>query len=527
VPTKTPSPPPPTGRYRWRILALLFFATTINYMDRSVLGVLAPTLQYKVFHWSDQDYATVNIAFKAAYAIGLVSMGALIDRLGTRIGYTLAISVWSLFGMLHALVRPAFSLLGFSIARFGLGLGEAGNFPAAIKTTAEWFPRQERAFATGIFNAGTNVVAILSPLLIPLFVQPDGAHWQYAFLITGAFSLVWIFVWLKTYQPPGLTPGLSAAELAYIQNDSPPATAGVRIAWRRVLPLRQTWAFALAKVTDAVWWFYLFWGGKYLYDRFGLDLKSLALPLILIYVVSDAGSIAGGYLSSALIRHGWPVNRARKTALLASALCVLPIVFVTRIATSFNADEAFYGRLQSARVAAPRGAAGAVPREAVPPGVLAALRALAGRSFGSAREFTAAASSVLGAAEEGRLEPALVESARSDRRYWLAVLLIALAAAGHQGWSANLFTVVSDVFPKAATASVIGIGGTVGAVAGLLADWSLGRVLTSSGPSGYLFAFLISGSLYLLALAVLQLLMPDMTPLDENLRPTHVHPHES
>jgi ACS family hexuronate transporter-like MFS transporter len=503
---------PPPGRYRWRILALLFFATTINYMDRSVLGVLAPTLQYRVFHWSDQDYATINIAFKAAYAIGLITMGALIDRIGTRAGYALSIAVWSVFGMAHALVRPAFSLLGFSVARFGLGLGESGNFPAAIKTAGEWFPRRERAFATGIFNAGANLGAILAPLLIPLFVLPDGTHWQFAFLITGAFSVCWVICWLRIYRPPEREPRLSAQELAYIRSDSPPTNSAARIPWHKVLPLRETWAFSLAKITDGVWWFYLFWGGKFLYDRFGLDIKGLALPLIIIYVVSDIGSVAGGWLSSSLIRRGWTVNRARKTAMLASALCVLPVALVTLVPTRFNVDDGFVGRLSAAAPSAP-------------PSAQAGLRGLSGQSYASAKEFTAAAAAVLGRDEERRLENALIQSARTDDFYWIAVILIAVAAAGHQGWSANLFTLVSDVFPKAATASVIGIGGMFGAVAGLAGDWCLGRVLSSSGPAGYLFAFLIAGSAYLFFLGVVQLLMPRMTPLDENLE--HVISHES
>ncbi len=528
-----PRPPaaPPIGRYRWRILALLFFATTINYVDRSVLGVLAPTLQYKVFHWSDQDYATINIAFKSAYAIGLVSMGALIDRIGARAGYTLSIAIWSVFGMMHALVRPAFSLVGFCVARFGLGLGESGNFPAAIKTVAEWFPLRERAFATGIMNAGTNVGAVLAPLMIPLFVLPDGTHWQYAFLATGVFSAAWIVLWLGTYKAPGIHARVNAAELDYIHSDSPPAKPGAKIPLRRLLRVRETWAFTLAKITDAAWWFYLFWGGKYLFDRFGLDIKGLALPLIIIYVVADAGSVAGGWLSSSLIKHGWSVNRARKTALLVSAFCVLPVVLVTRITTRFNADAAFYARLETARFTEQREVSvDGHPRvermsEPIPAGPKAALRALSGQSFGSAKQFAAAAAAAITPAVESRLEGPLIESARSDQYYWFAVILMAFAAAGHQAWSANLFTVVSDVFPKAATASVIGFGGMFGAVAGLASDWCLGRVLSASGPDGYMIAFLLAGSLYLFFFGVLQILMPRMTPLDENLQHrTQAHP---
>jgi MFS transporter, ACS family, hexuronate transporter len=505
-----PSGARPAGAYRWRILALLFAATTINYMDRSVLGVLAPTLQYKVFHWSDRDYAAINISFKAAYAIGLVSMGAVVDKIGSRAGYALSIATWSFFGMAHALVRPAFSLVGFCVARFGLGLGESGNFPSAIKTTAEWFPRRERAFATGVFNAGANIGAILAPLLIPLFVQPDGTHWQFAFLTTGFLSVIWIVLWLRTYQPPGSHTKVTAAELEYIHSDSPP-TSGARIPWRKVLAVRETWAFAFGKITDAAWWFYLFWGGKYLYDRFGLDIKGLAMPLIIIYVVSDVGSVMGGWLSSALIKKGWPVPKARKTTLLLCALMVMPVVLVTRISTRFDADDGFYARLQSAHLASGEG---------VPADVQASLHGIAGQSFGSAKEFTAAADSAHPGSDAARFESLLVRSARTDSFYWFAVGLIALAAAGHQAWSANLYTLVSDVFPKAATASVIGFGGMFGAVAGLVADWSLGRVLSSSGPAGYMFAFLLAGSVYLVCLGIIQIMMPRMIPLDDNLQPT-------
>ena len=335
------------GRYRWTICALLFLATTINYMDRSILGVLGPTLQYKVFNWTDQDYATINIAFKVAYAIGMLCMGAIIDRLGTKIGYTLSIAIWSVFGMLHAAVRPAFSLLGFSLARFGLGLGESGNFPAAIKTVGEWFPKKERAFATGIFNAGSNVGAILAPLVIPLIVSPDGTHWQYAFLTTGVFSALWVVAWLKFYGRPETHPRLSSAELAHINSDSVAETSRERVPWLKVLPLRETWAFSAAKITDAAWWFYLFWGGKFLYDRFGLNIKSVALPLITIYVLADGGSIAGGWLSSYFIKKGWPVNRARKTTLLICALCIMPVMFVTQVGTRFRVDQPFFDRLQA------------------------------------------------------------------------------------------------------------------------------------------------------------------------------------
>jgi ACS family hexuronate transporter-like MFS transporter len=512
------------GRYRWTICALLFLATTINYMDRSILGVLGPTLQYKVFNWTDQDYATINIAFKVAYAIGMLCMGAIIDRLGTKIGYTLSIAIWSVFGMLHAAVRPAFSLLGFSLARFGLGLGESGNFPAAIKTIGEWFPKKERAFATGIFNAGSNVGAILAPLLIPLIVSPDGTHWQYAFLTTGLFSALWLVAWLKFYGRPETHPRLSSAELAHINSDSVAETSSERVPWLRVLPLRETWAFSAAKITDAAWWFYLFWGGKFLYDRFGLNIKSVALPLITIYVIADGGSIAGGWLSSYFIKKGWPVNRARKTTLLICALSIMPVMFVTQVGTRFRVDQPFFDRLQASTYAREEvvtvggKATVTIVEEPVPVEVHNALRALSGNDYGSAKEFVTAIGGVLTPEQAKPMESVLIQCARSDQFYWIAVLLIALAAGAHQAWSANIFTLVSDVFPKKATASVTGIGGMVGAVAGILADYQLGQVLSSSGPAGYFFAFMLAGSAYLVLLGVAHLLMPKMTPLDENLR---------
>jgi ACS family hexuronate transporter-like MFS transporter len=523
--TIAPPSASPIGRYRWRILAMLFLATTINYMDRSVLGVLGPTLQYKVFHWTDQDYATINIAFKIAYAIGMLAMGAIIDRFGTKIGYTLAIGIWSVFGMLHAAVRPAFSLIGFSLARFGLGLGESGNFPAAIKTVAEWFPKRERAFATGIFNAGSNVGAILAPIVIPMIVWPDGTNWQIAFLITGGFSAVWVIIWLKIYRRPEIHPSVTPAELAYIESDSRSETATEKLPWSKVLPLRETWAFAFAKITDAAWWFYLFWGGKFLYDRFGLDIKSLALPLIIIYVVADFGSVAGGWLSSFFIKRGWTVNRSRKITMLICALCIMPVVFVTQIPTTFNANAKFFENLKTATYTAEQDVTvnGRLKKEkiteTVAPEIQAKLHALSGQGFRAARDFTTAAGGVITPELASRTEDALLVSARSDAYYWVAVWLIALAAAGHQAWSANLFTLVSDVFPKKATASVVGIGGMVGAIAGLVADWTLGQVLSASGPSGYFIAFFFAGSCYLILLGVVHVLMPRMTPLDENLKP--------
>ncbi|WP_166964204.1 MFS transporter [Yeosuana marina] len=421
------------GNYRYRILALLMFATTINYFDRSIIGVLAPTLE-KLFGWTNSDYSYIMISFKVAYALGMLSMGGLIDRLGTKKGYILSIGLWSFFGMLHALVRPGWSIIGFAAARFGLGFGESGNFPAAIKTTAEWFPKKDRAFATGLFNAATSVGAIAAPFVVGWIVHEDGKNWQIPFLITGALSAFWVFLWFRMYKKPEVHPKVTKEELAYINSDSEVENED-KLPWKAVAAKRQTWAFALAKVTDAVWWFYLFWGAKFLADTFGVNIHNIALPFFVIYIMADGGSILGGYLSGVFIKKGWTINKARKITLLICALIILPVAFV----------------------------------------------------------------------------------AITDNE-WLAVFLIGLGAAGHQAWSANIFTLASDVFPKKATASVVGIGGMVGAVAGIVADALLGSVLDTAGNTGYFWAFLVAGSCYLIILGLVHLLMPKMTPLDENLK---------
>lgn len=422
----------PVGKYRFRILALLFFATSINYFDRSIIGVMAPTLQ-EMFNWTNKDYASIMVSFKIAYALGLLSMGGVIDRIGTKKGYMISIGIWSVFGMLHAVVRPAFSLIGFIMARFGLGFGESGNFPAAIKAVAEWFPKKERAFATGIFNAATSVGAIAAPFVVGAIVHLDGKNWQYPFLITGALSAIWVLLWIKTYKKPEDHPKVSKEELEYIVSDSVIENVE-KLPWKSVLPKKETWAFSLAKMTDAVWWFYLFWGAKFLATKFGVNLTDIALPFFVIYIMADGGSILGGYLSGAFINTGWSVNKARKITLLICALIILPVSFV----------------------------------------------------------------------------------AITDSK-WLAIFLIGMGTAGHQAWSANLFTLVSDVFPKKATASVVGIGGMIGAIAGMLGDIMLGSVLDTAGNSGYFWAFLIAGSLYLVVLGLVHIIMPKMTPLDENL----------
>jgi MFS transporter, ACS family, hexuronate transporter len=411
---------PPKGRYRWVICALLFFATTINYVDRGVLGVLAPSLQ-KEIGWTDTQYGDINAAFSLAYAIGFLVLGRFIDRVGTRAGYAIALVAWSLAAAGHALARSAF---GFGVARFFLGLGEAGNFPAAVKTTAEWFPRRERALATGVFNAGSNVGAVLAPLLVPALALRFG--WRSAFVFTGLIGLLWVAFWLPLYRRPERHPRVSPEELAWIQDEGPEPSEA--IPWLALLPHRQTWAVAAGKfLTDPVWWFYLFWSAKFLSDRFGVDLKTIGPPLITIYLLADVGSVAGGWLSSWLLQRGWTVNAARKTAMSACALCVVPV------------------------------AAAPVVSE-----------------------------------------------------MWVAVLLIGVAAAAHQGFSANLYTFASDMFPRRAVGSVIGIGGTAGAVGGILMQAASGRIKDLTGS--YLTMFVIAGSVYLLSMLVIHGLAPRLAP---------------
>jgi ACS family hexuronate transporter-like MFS transporter len=401
-----------TSGYRWRICALLFFATTINYVDRQVLGVLAPYLQ-SIIGWNEIQYGYIVTSFQAAYAIGLLVAGGVIDRLGTRIGYAISIAIWSLAAMSHALVQ---TVIGFAIARFALGLGEAGNFPAAIKTVAEWFPRKERALATGIFNSGSNVGAIVAPLAVPWITLRLGWHW--AFLFTGFLSAAWLVAWLTIYRR-GLAP---------IQDDE--AESSSRISWAHLIAYRQTWAFLLGKfITDPVLWFMIFWLPKFLNSEYGLTLTDLGPPLVAIYVMADLGSISGGWISSAFLKRGWSANRARKSAMLICACLVVPILFAAKA-----------------------------------------------------------------------------------RNLWVAVGLIGLAAAAHQGWSVNLFTLVSDMFPRRAVGSVVGIGGFGGAVAGMLVATFTGFLLQFTGS--YVPLFVMASSAYLLALLVIHILVPKLEPAD-------------
>jgi ACS family hexuronate transporter-like MFS transporter len=409
------------GRFRWTICALLFFATTINYIDRQVLGILAPDLQ-KSLHISDIAYGDIVAAFQGAYAIGLLLFGGIMDRVGTRKGLAGAVVVWSVAAMGHILAHSA---VGFGAARFALGLGEAGNFPAAIKTVAEWFPKRERALATGIFNAGSNVGAIAAPLMVPWLTLKYG--WPSAFFVTGILGFVWLIFWLAIYRKPEEHPRLSPQERAYIESDAEEATT--KIPWIQLIGLRQTWAFAIGKfLTDPVWWFYLSWLPKFLNKTHGLTLNKLGPPLIVIYVLADFGSIGGGWLSSFLIQRGMSVSQARKTAMLICALLVTPIILVSHISN-----------------------------------------------------------------------------------LWGVVLLIGLAAAAHQGWSANLFTLASDTFPRRAVGSVIGFGGMLGAIGGMFVAVAVG-ILLQKTHGNYVPLFFIAGFAYVFAYLVIYLVNPQMKP---------------
>ena len=408
------------GRFRWVICALLFLGVTKNYMDRQVLGVLKGPLQHEL-GWNDVDYGNLVFAFQTAYALGMIFVGRLIDRMGTRMGYAVAMVFWSLASMAHA---AANSFVTFAVARAALGLGEAGVFPASIKSVAEWFPKKERALATGIFNAGANIGAIITPLMVPWIAAHLG--WRWAFLFTGVLGFVWLALWLILYRRPEEHPRCTAGEREYIQSD-PVAPPG-KISWARLLRYKQTWTFAAGKfMVDPIWWFYLFWIPDYLQREHGLRLTQIGLPILVIYLISDVGSVGGGWLSSGLIRRGFSVNTGRKWAMLACAVCVVPIAVVYRLSG-----------------------------------------------------------------------------------LWPATLLIGLAAAGHQGFSANLFTLTSDLFPSRAVGSVVGIGGMAGAVGGMLIAQIVGHVL--QWTNSYMIPFFIAASAYLIALLIIHLLSPQLEP---------------
>lgn len=406
------------GSYRWVICGLLFAATTINYVDRQMIGVLKPTLQGE-FGWTESDYANIVFWFQAAYAIGYLAFGRLVDGVGARVGYAISFTLWTLAHIAHGLVH---GVTQFALARFALGFGEAGNFPAGLKAVAQWFPQKERAFAVGIFNAGANVGAIITPLLVPAITLAYG--WRAAFIATGVFSFIWLAAWIAMYRRPGEHSRVAAAELAHIQSD--PIDPAGKISWIELLRLRETWAYAGAKfLTDPIWWMFLFWLPDFLDKRHGLDLKSFGPPLVVIYLLADVGSILGGWTSSRMLQRGYTPNRARKLTMLVCALAVTPI---------------FFGQY--------------------------------------------------------------IDS------LWWAVLAIGIATAAHQAFSANLLTLPSDLFPRAAVASVAGIGGTAGAIGGMLMAQYAGYVLDVFGTYTPIFA--VAGSAYCVALLLIHVLSPQL-----------------
>ncbi|WP_263263209.1 MFS transporter [Pseudomonas sp. RIT-PI-S] len=415
------------GKYRWVICALLFIAIGINYIDRQMIGILKPTLAGEL-QWSETDYANIVFWFQCAYAIGFITFGRLIDKVGVRVGYALAFTVWTIASIGHGLIS---SVTQFALARFTLGFGESGSFPASLKAVSEWFPQKERAQATGIFNAGTAMGPIITPLLVPAITLAWG--WRTAFISIGIVSCLWLVVWLLVYRRPHEHPKVSSDELAYIQADNTPVSAKpaapVKISWFKLLGFRETWAYAGGKfLTDPIWWLYLFWLPDFLGKTYGLNLKTFGPPLIAVYLLADLGSVLGGWGSSKQMKGGRSANASRKTTMLVCALAVIPIV-----------------------------------------------------------------------------------SAQFVSNLWLVVGIIGLAAAAHQAWSANLMTLPSDMFPKEAVASVIGIGGMAGAIGGMLMTTYNGYILEVF--KSYQPIFIVAGSAYLVAIVVIHILTPRLKPV--------------
>lgn len=417
----------PKTNFRWIILGLLFIATTILYIDRSALGILAPQLQ-KSIGWTEEQYGIINSVFMIAYALCFILMGRLIDTIGTRKGYLVSIGIWSIATLGHALAR---SWVGFAVARFSLAVGQSGNFPSAIKAVAEWFPKKDRALAVGIFNGGANMGTILSPLIIPALVLSFN-NWRVGFLWTFPISIVWVLLWLKYFRKPEQSPNVSAEELQYINSDSNENENTEKVGWKDILPHRGAWAIAVAKfMADPIWWFYLFWGAKFLNEKFELNLKEIGLPFFTIYLASWGLGIFLGWFSSKLMKSGLSLNKGRKLGLLACALFAVPVALVPH-----------------------------------------------------------------------------------TENMWLAVGLIALAAGGHCGWSANVFSLMSDIFPKKATGTVAGFGGFAGAVGGAIVAFSVGKILQNVGVDGYAIPFAIAGCGYLIALLIVHVLVPRIKTIE-------------
>ena len=412
---------------RWFILVFLFTATTLLYIDRSALGIMAPFLQ-KEIGWNEQQYANINTAFMIGYASCFLLMGFIADKIGSRSGYAISVGIWSIAQVSTA---TASTWIGFALARTGLAVGQSGNFPVANKVIAEWFPKKERALAVGIFNGGSNLGTIISPLVIPLIVLTFDNNWRVAFLWTFPISLIWISLWLVFYKKPENHPILSKADLQYINDDLSPEKPE-RMSWLRILRTKEIWAICIGKFfTDPIWWFYLLWGAKFLNGKFGLNLKEIGLPFFSIYLVSWMGGIFLGWLSSKFLKMGWTINKARKLNFLICALFSVPVMFVPY-----------------------------------------------------------------------------------TDNMWLAVALIAVAAGGHCGWSANIFSLISDIFPRKATASVTGIGGFAGAFGGALIAQLVGQSLQNTGLNGYHLPFIIAASGYLVALLIMHMIIPDIKPLN-------------
>jgi MFS transporter, ACS family, hexuronate transporter len=411
--------------FRWVISALLFYSTTIVYFDRVILGILAPYITEEI-GWSEQEYGYVVFAFQLTYAIGPLFIGYVIDRLGTRWGFSLAVIVWTVASLSHSVAR---SWVGFAIARLGLGIGQSANFPASIKTIAEWFPQKERAYATGVFNGGSNIGQVVAPLLIPVVLYIF-VSWQYVFVVSVFFSATWLALWLIFFKSPNKSRFVNTAERDYIHSDTGDLEK-IKVPWKKLVKYRQTWVVALGKLfADPVWYFYLFWGAKFLNARFGIELKGLALPLVIIYLVAWSGGMAGGAISSYLLKKGKSANFARKITMLGTALLVLPVMLVPFV-------------------------------DSLP----------------------------------------------------VCVALIALAAAAHNSWSANIFTVASDLFPKNVIGSVIGFSTTVSSFAGMGTALLIGYVLNESGPQGYVYPFVIAAFGYLAGLGIIHMISPAFKPV--------------
>jgi len=425
---------PRIGKYRWIILSLVFFATTINYLDRQVISLLKDDYLQPVFGWTESDYGLVVGVFQLSYAVGMLCVGRFVDKIGTKLGYAISLTVWSLAAIGHAFARRT---IDFAVARGLLGVSEAGNFPAAVKSVAEWFPKKERALATGIFNSGTNIGAILAPLTVPLMAVSWG--WQWAFIVTGAIGFIWLIFWMLIYEIPSNQKRLSKEEFDYIHSDKDEVIEETgesrKVSWFTVLGKRQAWAFAVGKfITDPVWWFYLFWLPSFLYSQYGISKTGLALPIALVFCITTVGSIFGGWLSGYFIKKGWAVNKSRRVSMLVFALLPLPVVFA---------------------------------------------------------------------------------QALGQCSMWFAVLIVGIAAAAHQAWGANLMTTVSDMFPKHAVASVMGLGGMVGGISGFLMSQGVGWLLdyyrnNNSIETGYYVIFLLCGTAYIIAWTLFNILAPKM-----------------